>query len=65
MDYQDFTARIVVQPGKMEVVRIAMEKAPTGPLLDVTATVKIAFNPSSPERITPASFWPGMVKNRR
>src|SRR6202050_2393228 len=44
--YQDFTERILVQPGQKEVVRVAMEKAPTGPLPEVTATVKIAVNPS-------------------
>src|SRR5260370_639416 len=44
--YQDFTERIHVQPGQTEVVRVAMEKAATGPLPDVTATVKIAVNPS-------------------
>jgi hypothetical protein len=44
--YQDFTERILVQPGQKEVIRVAMEKAPTGPLPDVTATVKIAVNPS-------------------
>jgi hypothetical protein len=44
--YQDFTERILVQPGEKEVIRVAMKKAPTGPLPDVTATVKIAVNPS-------------------
>ena len=44
--YQDFTERILVQPGQKQVVRVAMAKAPTGPLPDVTATVKIAVNPS-------------------
>jgi hypothetical protein len=44
--YQDFTERILVQPGQKEVVRVAMEKAPTGVLPDVTATVKIAVNPA-------------------
>src|ERR1700689_92025 len=44
--YQDFTEGILVQPGQKEVVRVAMEKAPTGPLPEVTATVKIAVNPS-------------------
>ena len=44
--YQDFTERILVQPGQKEVIRVAMEKAPTGPLPDVTATVKITVNPS-------------------
>ena len=43
--YQDFTERIRVQPGEKEVVRVAMGKAPTGPLPE-TATVKIAVNPS-------------------
>jgi len=44
--YQDFTERVVLQPGQKEVVRVAMEKARTGPLPSVTATVKIAVNPS-------------------
>jgi len=44
--YQDFAQRIVVQPGQKEVVRVAMEKAATGTLPDVMATVKISVNPS-------------------
>jgi PEGA domain len=44
--YQDFREQVVVQPGEKQVVHVAMEKAPTGPLPDVTATVKIAINPS-------------------
>jgi PEGA domain-containing protein len=44
--YQDFTQKILVQPGETEVIRIVMEKAPIGVLPDVTATVKIAVNPS-------------------
>ena len=44
--YQDFTQKILVQPGQKEVVRVAMEKAPIGPLPSVSATVKIAVNPS-------------------
>jgi hypothetical protein len=44
--YQDFTERVVLQPGQKEIVRVAMEKALTGPLPQVTATVKIAVNPS-------------------
>jgi hypothetical protein len=44
--YQDFTQRISCQPGQTEVVRVAMEKAATGPLPDAMATVKIAVNPS-------------------
>jgi hypothetical protein len=44
--YQDFTQRVVIQPGQKEIVRVAMERALTGPLPSVTATVKIAVNPS-------------------
>jgi hypothetical protein len=44
--YQDFTQRVVLQPGEKEIVRVAMAKAPTGPMPSVTATVKIAVNPS-------------------
>jgi hypothetical protein len=44
--YQDFTQRVVLQPGQKQVVRVAMEKAVTGPLPSVTATVKITVNPS-------------------
>ena len=44
--YQDFTQRVVLQPGQKEVVRVAMERALAGPLPSVTATVKIAVNPS-------------------
>ena len=44
--YQDFTQRVDVQPGEPQVVPVAMVKAPTGPLSDVTATLKIAVNPS-------------------
>ncbi len=36
----------MVQPGQKQVVRVAMAKAPTGPMPAVTATVKIAVNPS-------------------
>src|SRR5271163_704884 len=44
--YQDFTERVILQPGQKEVVRVAMEKAPTGPLPTVTAEVKITVHPS-------------------
>ena len=44
--YQDFTERVLLQPKQKEVVRVAMQKAVTGPLPVVTATVKIAVNPS-------------------
>src|ERR1700679_3251018 len=30
--YQDFTQHIRVEPGEKQVVRVAMDKAPTGPL---------------------------------
>src|SRR5580692_1268763 len=43
--YQDFMERVMVQPGQKQVVRVVMEKAPTGPMPAVTATVKIAVNP--------------------
>jgi hypothetical protein len=44
--YRDFTQKILVQPGQTHVVRVAMEKGLTGPLPNVTATVKIVINPS-------------------
>ncbi len=44
--YQDFTERVMVEPGQKHVVRVAMAKAPTGPLPQLTAQVKIAVNPS-------------------
>ena len=43
--YQDFTERVAVRPGQKQVVRVAMEKAPTGAMPAVTATIKIAVNP--------------------
>jgi len=44
--YQDFAAHITVEPGEKQVVRVTMAKAPTGPMPQVTAEVKIAVNPS-------------------
>jgi len=44
--YQDFREEVILQPGQKHVVRIAMQKAPTGPMPEVTATVKIKGNPS-------------------
>jgi hypothetical protein len=44
--YQDFTERVVLQPGQKQLVRVAMEKAPTGEMPAVTAEVKIIVNPS-------------------
>jgi hypothetical protein len=44
--YHDFTQTIRVEPGEKQVVRVAMEKAPTGPLPAAMATLKISVNPS-------------------
>jgi hypothetical protein len=44
--YQDFVARLVLQPGEKHVVRVEMQKAAAMTMPAVTATVKIAVNPS-------------------
>jgi hypothetical protein len=44
--YQDFTQRVVLEPGQKQVVRVAMDKAATGALPREKAEVKIAVNPS-------------------
>src|SRR5260370_2638000 len=46
--YQDFSRTIVVQPGKTHIIRVAMNKAPTGPMPPDAelATIKINVNPS-------------------
>jgi hypothetical protein len=44
--YQDFTQRVMVEPGQKQVLSVVMQKAPTGPLPQVTAEVKIEVNPS-------------------
>lgn len=44
--YQDFTQRVSLQPGEKRMVFVAMFRAPTGPMPIITATVKIAVNPS-------------------
>jgi hypothetical protein len=46
--YQDFSQTIVVQPGKTQIIRVAMNKAATGPMPPDAelATVKINVNPS-------------------
>jgi hypothetical protein len=46
--YQDFSQTIVVQPGKTHIIRVAMNKAPTGPMPPDAelATIKINVNPS-------------------
>jgi PEGA domain len=44
--YRDFVSRVDIKPGEKRVVRVAMEKGPTGAMPAVTATVKIAVNPT-------------------
>jgi hypothetical protein len=44
--YQDFTQRVMIEPGQKQVVSVVMLKAPTGPMPQVTAEVKIEVNPS-------------------
>lgn len=44
--YRDFTQHVAVQPGDRQVVRVIMEKAPTGEMPTVTSEVKISVNPS-------------------
>lgn len=44
--YRDFISRVEIKPGEKHVVRVAMEKGPTGAMPAVTSTVKIAVNPS-------------------
>jgi hypothetical protein len=44
--YQDFTQHIRVEPGEKQVVNVVMEKAATGPMPAVMATLKISVNPS-------------------
>ena len=44
--YKDFTEHLLVQPGQKQVVFVRMMRAPTAPMPDVTAEVKIDVNPS-------------------
>ena len=44
--YRDFVERVVLQPGEKKVLRVAMQKGPTGAMPTVTAEVKIAVNPA-------------------
>lgn len=44
--YDDFTERVLVRPGKKQVVRVVMSKAPTGLAPKVWSEVKIEVNPS-------------------
>jgi hypothetical protein len=43
--YRDFVERVEIKPGEKRMVRVAMEKGPTGAMPAVTATVKIVVNP--------------------
>jgi hypothetical protein len=44
--YQDFTEKVLVQPGQKQVVLVRMMNAPTGPMPNVTAEVKLDVDPS-------------------
>lgn len=44
--YRDFVEHIDLRPGEKRVVRVAMEKGPTGAMPAVTSEVKIAVNPT-------------------
>lgn len=42
--YKDFTDEVTIRAGEAQAISVAMEKAITGPLSQVTSTVKIAAN---------------------
>lgn len=44
--YQDFTERVLIQPGEKKVVEVAMQRAPTGAMPRVTSTVRLWVNPT-------------------
>lgn len=44
--YQDFVEHVVLQPGEKKVVRVEMQKGPTGAMPTVTAEVKITVSPT-------------------
>lgn len=44
--YQDFNQTVMVQPGKRQVIEVAMMKAPTGEMPTQWATLKIAVYPN-------------------
>lgn len=44
--YRDFVERVVLGPGEKRVLRVAMEKGPTGAMPAITAEVKIAVSPN-------------------
>lgn len=44
--YQDFSRKVVLQPGQQHVVQVSMKKDPRSQLPAVTAEVKFSVNPS-------------------
>ena len=46
--YQDWTQKVVLQPGQTQIIRVAMNKAATGPMPpdDELVTIKVNVNPS-------------------
>lgn len=44
--YQDFSDRVLIQPGQKTEVKVAMVRAPTGLMPKVDSTVKLTVNPS-------------------
>jgi len=44
--YRDYVERVELKPGQKQVVRVHMEKGPTGAMPAATSTVKITVNPS-------------------
>jgi len=44
--YQDFSERVMIQPGEKKVLEVAMQRAPTGAMPHVTSTVRLWVNPT-------------------
>jgi PEGA domain len=46
--YQDWTQKIILQPGQTQIIHVAMNKAATGPMPpdDELVTIKVIVNPS-------------------
>jgi hypothetical protein len=44
--YEDFTERVLIQPGERKVVFVTMNRAATGAMPPVKSTVKLAVNPT-------------------
>jgi hypothetical protein len=44
--YRDYVERVEIRPGEKRLVRVAMQKGPTGAMPAVTSEVKIAVNPT-------------------